>query len=520
MHIKKITGSIKGGVDADLTEKTLIVGNNGAGKSAIVNAVELALVGGASDIEGRAWVTAVNRLKRLGEFVNVQATLNDETACTFKIKKNKAEHQNGVNGSLPYREVREALTGSASKAYKYLLNQCAQDLTVDEVKARIPSDLHGLYMSVAGYGNSAVEGLLEAQEVAAKNARDTAKEVKGAKEAANLAGQGLGPLVLSSQIAEVYETMRAARQYAENKETRQKIEQYTQEIEALKEQRAQCEKWVEQFRAQGDCYAIETCKTLDAALSLHIKKQASQCGVCGSPFNMQFAQDSLNIVRKQIADREHAFDRMIRHENNKGHYTREIEKREYFLQQQETYDAQKALTVGDPGITFEAAEKHHRELTERLGAHAQHQKLQGHVNTLQQRATSWKSLADLLNTLVADFVDAGMARFMARVQGFLCESDVFGIKLTKSDCQVGFIRDGVLTSALSGVEWARLLTAIACACSDDGVPVVIPEDRMWDRETLATTMRALTSAPCQIILTSTEKPKGKLPAGWSLVEVT
>ena len=102
MYIKKVTGSIKGGVDADLTEKTLIIGSNGAGKSAIVNAVELALVGGASDIEGRAWVQDVKRLKRLGEFVNVQATLDDETACTFKIKKSKAEHQNGVNGSLPY----------------------------------------------------------------------------------------------------------------------------------------------------------------------------------------------------------------------------------------------------------------------------------------------------------------------------------------------------------------------------------------------------------------------------------
>ena len=278
MYIKKVTGSIKGGVDAALTEKTLIIGSNGAGKSAIVNAVELALVGGASDIEGRAWVQDVKRLKRLGASVHVEATLDDETACTFKIKKSKAEHQNGVGGSLPYREVRDALTGSASKAYKYLLNQCAQGLTLDEVKARIPSDLHGLYMSVAGYGNSAVEGLLEAQEVAAKNARDTAKEAKGAQEAANLAGQGMGPLVLASQIKDVHETMRAARQYAENKETRQKILQYGQEIEAFKKERAQCEKWVEQFRAQGNFNAIETCKTLDDALSLHIKKQASQCG--------------------------------------------------------------------------------------------------------------------------------------------------------------------------------------------------------------------------------------------------
>ncbi len=520
MYIKKVTGSIKGGVDADLTEKTLIIGSNGAGKSAIVNAVELALVGGASDIEGRAWVQDVKRLKRLGEFVNVQATLDDETACTFKIKKSKAEHQNGVNGSLPYREVREALTGSASKAYKYLLNQCAQGLTLDEVKARIPSDLQGLYMSVAGYGNSAVEGLLEAQEVAAKNARDTAKEAKGAKEAANLAGQGLGPLVMESQLKEAKIILDATRQYINEKGIRVKIEQYTNELVEIAARQEVLEGWIRNGqRAEAGAIpdARERVDALRKVIGYHLEKSSPTCGVCGGSFDATVAKQSMiqldAWLQKLAGARANMQTELYQNELRSLKLHREhIEK--FFLEQNLRTD-----TVSDPGVTLEEAENTYRDVTERLGAHAHHQKLQGHVDALQKRSTSWKALADLLNTLVGDFVDAGMAKFMARVQGFLADTDVFGIKLTKSDCQVGFIRDGVLTSALSGAEWARLLTAIACACAADGVPVVIPEERMWDRETLATTMRALTSAPCQIILTSTEKPKGKLPAGWSLVEV-
>jgi tetratricopeptide (TPR) repeat protein len=177
--------------------------------------------------------------------------------------------------------------------------------------------------------------------------------------------------------------------------------------------------------------------------------------------------------------------------------------------------AQSYERMGD----LEKAEENYRRLTERVGAHAQHQKLQGHIATLAQSAEKWKALSVVLDSLVKDFVDAGMLKLMVRVQRYLAESDVFGMKLTKSDCQIGFLRDNTLITALSGAEWARLLVAIACACAGSGTPVIIPEERMWDRETLGATMRALSKAPCQVILTSTEKPKGKLPAGWSVVEV-
>lgn len=519
MYIKKVTGTIKGGVDTALTEKTLIVGPNGAGKSAIVNAVELALAGGASDVEGRAWVQDAKRLGRLGDAVRVEATLSDDTVCSFRVNKGKTDHQNGVGGSLPYREVRDALTGSPAKAYKFLLGQCAQGLTADEIKRRLPLDLHDLYDSVSRCGTP-VEGLLEAQEFSAKKARDSAKEAKGAKEAADLAGQGLGPMVLEAQITEAQLIRQTARQYESERHTRQKAAQYVNTRQEMNGRRKVLEGRIANGQRPKDAAITDAQNRVDAltkVIGYHLEKSMPTCGVCGGQFNKAVAQQSLEQLKAwstKLAFECTALRSLFEDKEELSAIKMYGAKIEKFLLEQELRP-----TVSDPGITLEKAEENYRRLTERVGAHAQHQKLQGHIATLAQSAEKWKALSVVLDSLVKDFVDAGMLKLMVRVQRYLAESDVFGMKLTKSDCQIGFLRDNTLITALSGAEWARLLVAIACACAGSGTPVIIPEERMWDRETLGATMRALSKAPCQVILTSTEKPKGKLPAGWSVVEV-
>src|SRR5687767_4463514 len=53
MHVNRIVSNAKGGINVELGEKTIVIGPNGTGKSAITNALELALSGTASDIYGR-----------------------------------------------------------------------------------------------------------------------------------------------------------------------------------------------------------------------------------------------------------------------------------------------------------------------------------------------------------------------------------------------------------------------------------------------------------------------------------
>ena len=130
MHITRITSNIKGGVDQELGEKTLIVGPNGIGKSAIINAVELAVGGSASDIVGRAEVKREAELLTLagGASVTADAEFSNGSRASYKATSNgrggakKAAHSCPVTAAFPVRDVRAALGGSSDTARSWLLS--------------------------------------------------------------------------------------------------------------------------------------------------------------------------------------------------------------------------------------------------------------------------------------------------------------------------------------------------------------------------------------------------------------
>jgi hypothetical protein len=250
---------------------------------------------------------------------------------------------------------------------------------------------------------------------------------------------------------------------------------------------------------------------LATVIGYHLEKSAPTCGICGNDFDAVAARQSLEQLRGwelRIQQSPSTY-----HANDLDRMNQEI------ARLHATVNAFIQFPGEMPAMSLADAESQLLSLCAAKGAHDQYYRLKEAVTALEATATRWKALSVVLDSLVKDFVDAGMVKLMVRVQQFLATDDVFGMKLTKSDCQIGFIRDEVLVTALSGAEWARLLVAIACACASSGTPVIIPEERMWDRATLGRTMRALSKAPCQVILTSTEKPKGKIPAGWSVVEI-
>ena len=114
--------------------------------------------------------------------------------------------------------------------------------------------------------------------------------------------------------------------------------------------------------------------------------------------------------------------------------------------------------------------------------------------------------------------------FSQSVQGYLPESDVFELRLEengKEVCRLGFNRDGFLHTALSGAEWARLTLAIACAAAEgtDGLRVFTPEERAFDPATLRDVMAALSEAPGHVLITSPIKHKGRLPKGWTVIDL-
>ena len=53
----------------------------------------------------------------------------------------------------------------------------------------------------------------------------------------------------------------------------------------------------------------------------------------------------------------------------------------------------------------------------------------------------------------------------------------------------------------------------------DSNDLIVVDDRMWDADTLKKTMTVLEKAPCQVIVMSTIKPKGRKRGAWTYIQV-
>ena len=157
--VEKVTSSIKGGVKAKLGQRTLILGANGIGKSAILNAAELAGTGKVSDIAGRALMAKDADLFMLAppeaDHVYAHAHLSEGIGmASWELRKGKRAKRTGPGISFPLREVRDALLGSAETARKWILEH-GDVFTWTEVLAQVPVSLHAKLASLGGPTDSA-----------------------------------------------------------------------------------------------------------------------------------------------------------------------------------------------------------------------------------------------------------------------------------------------------------------------------------------------------------------------------
>jgi hypothetical protein len=513
-HVQRVIGTIKGGVEADLAAKTLIVGPNGAGKSAIVNAVELSLVGGASDLEGRAWVQDAKRLGRLADEVATEATISTGELCGFSLTKGRAVHKNGIGASLPYRKVREALTGSAAKAYSFLLLNACASVTKEDVAENVPANLRDRFMQeYAQVSGAPVERLNIIEGLFAQSTRDSKKEAKGAADAVTIAARGMGATVLQSDI----DTLVARRGELEQQLAGvQAANRAHQALTRLHELVAAAGALAARIDAtpKADPLRAHRANALKTVAEMHLQPEVGHCGICQSVLS----KDKLGAYLRQLVaviDAEPSGSEMI-----------ELQRQAATIRGE--YDLLAPLAKGAPeapvsaaalSIQLDAVRSELGDKAGQRGAHAQHERMLEAVSTLDAATIEYKALSDAAKRAVAKLVDANLALFRQSVQAYLGESDRFHLEVSKSTIQFGLLRGDTLVTSLSGAEWARVLTAISCACAHSELPVVIPEERMWDRQTLRDTMVALTAAPCQVILTSTVSPAGRAPKGWKILEL-
>ena len=569
MHVASVEGTVKGNVQAQLGRLTLIVGPNGSGKSRLINTLELALLGFASDVVGRPEMRKEADLVAMaeGDELLAKVTLSDGRVSQWGTAKTKtgakrADHVKAVLAEFPVTDVRNALTGSVETARKWLLQRIAATVSRNDVKKYLTSDeSEALYESKAKYiQGSEVDILLAVLESAKSEKRSKATQQTTTAKSISTMTEGLGVEPTEAQlatakrnaedavasyrlaveakaripVAPVVDTSLAARLYDRAVELASLLEFASRNLAEAQSDLASLGGPLTE-----DARQVQTLRANIAHVcEMQAQTEAPVCFVCEGAFPASAAAErakNFKALNQNMTDREAATGALSDANEVMAKLQAEFEQAVGAYQAAKA-QAEQAVPVAT--TSPEAAEALVQQAAQELRA------ANDLVAQMNQTAGAWKSVRSLrqeereakkaivvleeliegCKAAVEGILKTATSAFIARVQSFLPPTDTFDLVLNDGErevCRFGFVRGGSLHTALSGAEWARLTLALACATSTDSPDILrifVPEDRAFDPQTLRNVLEALTEAPGQVIIATTIKPAGRMPKGWTLVE--
>ena len=563
-YVSRVVGNIKGGCDLEIGARTLITGPNGAGKSRVVNTIELALSGFASDIVGRPELRQGADLIALApdkEDLYAEVTLSDDRSMgVFSVsrksggKTERPKHfpPEGLRVAYPVKDVVTALRGSVETARAFVLRHSGLEVTEEAICERLPSACQEPYGTFAKAVNTPVEfanpieTLLAVREKAKATARSSNAEKKAATSLVDNLGKDLPALQPTEE--EVQAAQKAARvasaayQEAMNAPEPLDVEALREDakgaVATLQHYEAEVNKLQEAAGQGVDESVAKVRVALGIILNAHADfadGQATECLVCGVrgavhppayraraqqiQAGLQSSRAAL-LARKQLPMVAEALKTAQQN----------AEKKVALFQ-----EAQRQGTTSPTTGRMECVALAYAALTEQEGNLLRLMEARASWSALQQArdqgeeakrsAAEAKALADACKEVADALVEDGRQQFEMRVNEYLPEGDAFSLVLQEGSrivCRFGFVRGGSLHTALSGAEWARLTIALGLATmptEDNVIAILSPEERAYDGQTLASVMRALSGCPGQVILTSPVKPRGRTPKGWKVINV-
>ena len=558
VYVSKVSSNVKSGDgllwEVELGPRTIIVGANGKGKSRVVNAIELALTGRASDLAGRVDVAREADLLMLapGRNSNLYAcvTLSSGETATFGVeyvgagKSRKADHEVpdwfAKQELLPVRAVREAMLGSADTACRAFLGWAGAGATRGVLDMLSPLLVQPYTRLTTLYPGAT---LPELEATARKKKLEANATVKALEGAVGRAPSVACPTdddvtVAREKVAEARSVLMKAQSHASRAQQRQRREQLEDSLRVLKQELTQAGTGYTGWSQHVSMLPVPPSTSQQAArllelLAFTVEGGDNDCLMCGAEPGVEHlrarhaainaavgkAMQAANEYNGAVANMN-AAKALVEQISTKVRYVEDALKQAFDMPE----DEDDVPAYADAAKACDAAEEHLRVLQAAKASWSTLRHTMAQLDNAKQDAATWKSLEDALaqagRILLTDALDG----YKKRVQGFLPASDVFNLVLSEGAREVfhaGFDRGGVLHTALSGAEWARLTMAMSAAIlpAKPRLSVITPEERAFDPKTLSAVLKALSDAPGQVILTSPIAPAGKLPAGWTMVEL-
>lgn len=494
----------------NLGQRTLVVGPNTSHKSAILQAIELAMSGAADDIVGRNNVRDGGLLLTASptSVLSCRATLSNGDHSSFFVEEGKRPVHQGDASTMPLRAVRAALASSPDSAKKAFLQWViGPNITVEEF---IPADLRSRYYAMAGLayrGDPPVETLLNVLEYAGKKQRAAASEAKGAQAVAEEMRNTMVEPPDEDEIA------RLQSQIATHSGT---PNDYSERLEAAK---AALTDWTEkagQLKLKLEEHSVSLMSNALAVLNVSVFDEHNNCPACSS----QVGNAHLTACR------EHYVEALVPHVEDIASLVFAEDEVTRWHWEMFSLQNQPDAPQSEP-VNLAALQQRLEDLQRAQVQWDSLTRSNAIVQDLQTSVDEYKRLKAACQKAVDKLLTENIEGFCQEVSGYLPTDWTFGVQLKdgkKNVFRSGLMHNGIVRCALSGAEWAAVTTAIAMVVTnrslDPNSPaVLIPEDRAWDQRTLASVMREYGKFEGQVVMASTVRPRGRPSKAWTIIDL-
>lgn len=534
-YVTRVSSSIKEGVELEIGEKTLVIGPSGGGKTTLVQSIELALSGGASDVAGRTFMRDGAELfdNLAPPHANeIWAKVDFDTGATAEWKLERGRKPQlylpqgfDLSFAFPLRAVREAVLGSVETARKFVLERIG--FAWEDALSLVPESLRVKVADLVP-PRPGPDGLVVALAAARERARRATTQVNAARKAANTASQGLGPEPTDVEL----EASRSKPSMTVSSEIVAQIAEKRREAEELGKQFQDLGLALERV---GDAAAIHPAHQAAVTL-LEATASHTTCYLCTHPVEPSEQARRLANAKKRLGAQAEAAKQRGRLDAERKKCSHELAVVQRELQRLEAEEKRmatlRAQSAPDAGLVAR------RERWKVVRRHEEEALL------AESEANRYAQLADALAAAMKRALEGARTLFEGRVQSHLPPTDRFGLDLSSGERDVfqfglrGAPRrsrqkasypEEFLRKALSGAEWARVTAAIGMAVAGDSngaegaCPpplLIIPEERAHDDRTLGEVLEAFVKVDAQVILTHPQMPERRfIPPGWRVINM-
>lgn len=519
MHIVELNGNLSSPNGQPwsfpLSQKTLLLGSNGAGKTRILHGLNLVLRAATDDLFGKNNVKSPQSLFQLAPFAGAgdlyaHARFDEDTECAWGSERledgtiKTPRHEPPVNVNLdtcfPLANVRAALSGDEN-AKNTFLGWLAQGIQTDDVMACVPVDNQAVFRDIyEKQKGNVVERLTATLEYVQSRGAILEKDAAAQDALATnvIAGLGARPEAhlfeeAKNALAGWNTALVSARAFESYTPVSDDV---TTRLTAARTAGGEAAAALAQWQAEGarretlaPVLAAPQAAPPVAHLAAALEGHGDACPVCQSPVGHTHLEAWKAHYERAIATykQEVLTERAAYDVAQRAHAAALQEGRQavaYWQQQQQSAALEvnrlSALLAGqqptppNPGVTAQQAQLEISRIQSLLaqmnraeGAWGAATAAQAMAKAFREQRPVYTGLASVCKAAVRSLLDTHSVAFIQKVQGYLPEDWAFYLDASDTFA-IGYKKGGVLRTALSGAERDAMLVAIAMVVAEMG----------------------------------------------------